>query len=103
MPGRIIFLTVTFHGPVKKVWQGDASRLYLLNSAYITLLPKKSEAIEVKDFRPISLIHSFAKIVTKILANRLAPKLPDLVSVNQSAFVKGRSIHDNFFMVQQIA
>jgi hypothetical protein len=88
---------------LEKVWQGDASRLYLLNSAYVTLLPKKSEAIEVKDFRPISLIHSFAKIVTKILANRLAPKLPDLVSVNQSAFVKGRSIHDNFVMVQQTA
>jgi hypothetical protein len=82
-------------------YKGDASRLYLLNSTYVTLLPKKSEAIKVKDFRPISLIHSFAKIVTKILANRLAPKLPDLVSVNQSAFVKGRSIHDNFVMVQQ--
>jgi hypothetical protein len=25
---------------LKKVWQGDASRLYLLNSAYVTLLPK---------------------------------------------------------------
>jgi hypothetical protein len=30
----------------------------------------------------------------------LTPKLPDLVSLNQSAFVKGRSIHGNFVMMQ---
>lgn len=45
---------------------GDVSRLYLLNSAYITLLPKKVDAAETKDFRPTSLIHSFAKIITKL-------------------------------------
>jgi hypothetical protein len=37
------------------------------------------------------------------MANRLAPTLPELISPNQSAFVKGRSIHDNFIMVQQTA
>jgi len=55
-----------------------------------------------KDFRPISLIHSFAKLVTKLLANRLAPLLPSLISANQSAFVRGRKIHDNFILVQQM-
>jgi len=73
-----------------------------LNSAYITLLPKKADAAEVKDFRPISLIHSFAKLVTKLLVNRLAPLLPSLVSASQSAFVRGRRIHDNFMLVQQM-
>jgi hypothetical protein len=58
---------------------------------------------EVKDFRPISLIHSFAKIITKLLANRLSGKLSQLVSPNQSAFVKGRYILDNFVLVQQMA
>ena len=57
----------------------------------------------MKDFRPISLVHSFAKLVTKILANRLAPRLDSLVSTNQSAFVRGRCIHDNFLLVQQMA
>ncbi|WVZ90056.1 hypothetical protein U9M48_036389 [Paspalum notatum var. saurae] len=57
----------------------------------------------VKDFRPISLIHSFAKLVTKILANRLTLLLAGLVSNNQSAFVRGRNIHDNFLLVQQLA
>jgi hypothetical protein len=60
--------------------QGDVNRLHLLNSAYITLMPKKAEAVEVKDYRPISLIHGFTKIITKILPSRLADKLPSLVS-----------------------
>jgi hypothetical protein len=57
-------------------------------------------ALSARDFRPISLIHSFAKLVTKMLANRLGPYLQELVASNQSAFVRGRSIHDNFMLVQ---
>lgn len=75
----------------------------LLNTTFITLLPKKADPIQVKDYRPTSLIHSFAKLVAKIMANRLAPLLPNLVSKNQSAFVKGRNIQDNFLFVQQLA
>jgi hypothetical protein len=67
----------------------------------MTLIPKKLEAVEAKDFRPISLVHSFAKLATKMMANRLAPYLDRLVASNQSAFIKGRSIHDNFMLVQQ--
>jgi hypothetical protein len=69
--------------------------------AFITLLPKKVEAQQARDFRPISLVHSFAKLVTKILANRLASHMDQLVAKNQSAFIKGRFIQDNFMMVQQ--
>ncbi|WVZ89347.1 hypothetical protein U9M48_035768 [Paspalum notatum var. saurae] len=85
------------------IYKGHVAKFKLLNSAFITLIPKKVDALEVKDYRPITLVHSFAKLVTKILANRLAPRLSDLVSINQSAFVKGRSIQDNFLMVQQLA
>jgi hypothetical protein len=70
-----------------------------LNSACIVLLPKKAEALRVTYFRPISLIHSIAKIFSKLLANRLAPHLNSLVSNCQSAFIKKRSIHDNFLYV----
>lgn len=53
--------------------QGDKRNLGLLNSAYLTLIPKKSEALEAKDYRPISLVHSFAKLVTKIFGKSLGP------------------------------
>jgi hypothetical protein len=45
-------------------------------------------------------VHSFTKLVTKILANRLALHMDKLVAKNQSAFIKGWFIQDNV-MVQQ--
>jgi hypothetical protein len=35
-------------------------------------------------------------MVSKMLANRLSPWLDILIQRNQSAFIKGRSIQDNF-------
>jgi hypothetical protein len=85
---------------VSALWRRDFRNFRLLNTAYITLIPKSEGANQAKDFRPISLIHSFTKLITKILANRLAVRLEGMVSTNQSAFIKGRFIQDNFMLVQ---
>jgi hypothetical protein len=79
------------------------SNLHWLNSANVVLLPKKDGAEEISDFRPISLIHSIAKIITKVLAIRLGPSMNELISNAQSAFIKRRSIHDNFLYVKNMA
>jgi hypothetical protein len=50
----------------------------------------------------ISLIHSIGMIFSKVLANILDPRLPELVSSSQSAFVKKRCSHDNFVLVQSL-
>jgi exonuclease III len=88
---------------ILKLYVGDGRGFGQLNRALITLVPKKMDAQEVGDYRPISLIHSFAKLFSKILANRLRPKMEELVSPNQSAFIKGRNLHDNFILVRQLA
>jgi hypothetical protein len=49
------------------------------------------------------MIHSFAKLISKVLALRLATKLNTLVATNQNAFIKTRTIHDNFKYVQRAA
>lgn len=46
------------------------AKLSLINVANIILLPKTQDASSLPDYRPISLINSVAKIITKILANR---------------------------------
>lgn len=73
---------------VKAFFDLNTTQLEELNSAFIVLLPKHEQATSADKFRPISLIHSFAKIVTKILANRLASRLSEMVSQNQSAFIR---------------
>ncbi|XP_050217747.1 uncharacterized protein LOC126668601 [Mercurialis annua] len=67
---------------------------HALNTAFVVLIPKFKGANNIKDFRPISLINGVFKILSKLLANRLAPILPALISENQFGFIKGRSIHD---------
>jgi hypothetical protein len=73
-----------------------------LNSAHIALIPKKEGAASPNDYRPISLMHSIAKIACKLMASRLEPELKILVSPNQSAFIKSRSIQDNFLYVKNV-
>jgi hypothetical protein len=70
-------------------WSRKFINFGTLNNAFITLIPKKIGAKQVKDFRPISLVHSFAKLVTKVVANRLIGKMQELISPIQSAFIKG--------------
>jgi hypothetical protein len=82
---------------------GDNRAFHRLNSALIVLLPKRADASAPADYRPITMIHSIAKLVSKILALRLAPRMDDLVSANQNAFIRGRSIHDNYKFVQRAA
>jgi mannosylglycoprotein endo-beta-mannosidase len=71
----------------------------LINKANIILLPKKEGAEEITDYRPISLIHAVAKIITKILALRLAPLIHCLISACQSAFIK---THENYLYARNL-
>ncbi|XP_071680494.1 uncharacterized protein [Lolium perenne] len=85
------------------LWLGRDQFFGDLNGALITLLPKKDGAVDLQDFRPISLVHSFARLFTKVLARRLAPRMADLVDENQTAFIHGRCIQDNFLLVKESA
>ena len=42
-----------------------------LNTTFLVLIPKKGEAEDMKDFKPISLLGSLYKLLAKVLANRL--------------------------------
>lgn len=81
-------------------WSLDDRSLHLVNEALLVLLRKKSDADLITDYRPISLMHSVSKLITKCLASRLATFLGDLVRPNQTAFIRRRSIQNDFRTVQ---
>jgi hypothetical protein len=84
----------------RALWAQDWRSFYLVNAANMVLLPKKDVPQGLKDYRPISLMHSFSKLFSKALALRLSPFMDRLVHANQTAFIRGRRIHDNFRSVQ---
>lgn len=73
-----------------------------LNHATVILIHKVVEANNIKQYRPISLINCSFKIITKILANRLATVMDFLIAQTQTAYIKGRIIFDNIVCVQEI-
>jgi hypothetical protein len=49
------------------------------------------------------MIHCLDRLLSKVLATRLAPRLSTLVHGSQSAFIRGRFIQDNFRYVHSSA
>jgi hypothetical protein len=65
-----------------------------INGSFITLIPKKDSPRTVNDYRPISLLNSSLKILTKLVANMLQKVIQSVVHLNQYGFIKGRTIQD---------
>lgn len=59
------------------------------NASFVTLIPKMADPIGLGDFRPISLIGSYYKIVAKVLAERIKKVIGKLVGDVQNAFIEG--------------
>jgi hypothetical protein len=72
-----------------------------LNATFIALIPKKHDAMEIKDYKPISLVGSVYKIIAKVLANRMRLVLGKVISDSQNAFVKGRQILDSVLIANE--
>ncbi|XP_019435162.1 PREDICTED: uncharacterized protein LOC109341675 [Lupinus angustifolius] len=65
-----------------------------LNSNNLVLIPKFPSTDKIEDFRPIALANFQFKIITKVLAERLANIAPRMISKHQRGFIKDRHIHD---------
>ncbi|GKD85788.1 putative RNA-directed DNA polymerase [Tanacetum coccineum] len=57
------------------------------NPSFTVLIPKNSDPLDFLDYRPISLIGCVYKVISKILAKRLAKVISAIVGPNQSAFI----------------
>ncbi|CAL5339713.1 unnamed protein product [Camellia sinensis] len=73
-----------------------------LSSSFITLIPKKEKAVSLNEYRPICLIGSAYKILSKVLTARLQQVLPTVIGDSQLAFLRGRSILDGVLIANEV-
>uniref|UniRef100_A0A803PAN0 Reverse transcriptase domain-containing protein n=1 Tax=Cannabis sativa TaxID=3483 RepID=A0A803PAN0_CANSA len=90
-----------FSRAILEVLNGDAD-ITPLKKTYIFLIPKRSNATKVRDFRPISLCSTIYKVVAKAITNSLKVVLSGLVSHNQGAFLNNRVIFDNILIANEV-
>ncbi|KAI3370929.1 hypothetical protein L3Q82_023482, partial [Scortum barcoo] len=70
--------------------------------AVLTLLPKKGDLQDIKNWRPVSLLCTDYKLLSKVLANRLRKVMDQVIHRTQTYCVPGRSIVDNVSLIRDI-
>ena len=72
----------------------------IMRQAVILVIFKKGKnPLECNSFRPISLLNTDAKVLSKVLARRLEGVLPSIISPDQIAFIKNRY---SFFNIRRL-
>eukprot|EP00253_Pinus_taeda_P012127 PITA_12127 len=73
-----------------------------LNATFIALIPKSEDSNKPDKYRSIALCNIIYKIVSKVVALRLKPVLPHIISPEQSSYVEGRQITDGIILTHEI-
>ncbi|GKC55651.1 putative RNA-directed DNA polymerase [Tanacetum coccineum] len=72
------------------------------NPSFIVLIPKKQDPLGFLDYQPISLIGCVNKVISKILASRIAKVMSSIIGPNQTTFIAGRQILDGCLVANEI-
>jgi exonuclease III len=76
--------------------------LRAFNATFLALIPKEGQANRPKQYRPIALCNVIYKLLTKVIARRLKPILPTIISPEQSGYVEGRQILDSIILAHEV-
>ncbi|XP_074300982.1 uncharacterized protein LOC141632325 [Silene latifolia] len=85
------------------LWIGvKVKETYMVNNTILTLIPKDEMPKNVSQFRQIACCNTLNKCIAKLLCNRLSEVLLDIISSNQSAYIKDRDIVENILICQDL-
>uniref|UniRef100_M8BSZ2 Leucoanthocyanidin reductase n=1 Tax=Aegilops tauschii TaxID=37682 RepID=M8BSZ2_AEGTA len=99
--GRELLLVVLLIPPFATSAVEGEFKLFRLNFGTITLLPKKTEAVRIEQFRPICLLNISFKIFTKVGTNRLTQIAHSVVQPSQTAFMLDRNILEGVVVLHE--
>jgi hypothetical protein len=75
--------------------------LFHLNFVTIILLPKKENAIQIQQYRPICLLNISFKIFTKVGTSKIPEVVHIVVRPTQTAFMPGRHILEGVVVLHE--
>ena len=73
-----------------------------LRQSSVTLVPKKGDLKDLRNWRPINLLSVDYKIMAKALMRRFQGLITSVIGPDQTCSVQGRSINDNLLLVRDL-
>jgi hypothetical protein len=108
LPYEILSLLLTHVATAQLALQiyNDALQLAIFPASWcstcVCLLPKKGDLKELRNWRPISLINTDAKVFTRLLNARLMPQFANKISRQQLGFMPNRFIAEHDLQLSTI-
>ena len=94
-------ISTLFYDALGEIFQsGELS--FSQRLSVLTLIHKKDDRKDLKNYRPLSLTNTDYKIIAFIFARRLQKIINKLINPNQSAYIKGRYIGSNARLILDI-
>ena len=87
-------LTKILKGIFKEIFEKEEVNERMGMGITKLIYKKKGEKVDLKNYRPITMLNTDLKILAKVLANRLKEVMPSIIETNQAYGVKGRDIAD---------
>ena len=83
-------------------WERGELDLFRLNFSLLTLVPKEVDAVRLEKFRPLAMTNCSFNFFSKCVTNKFGPICHELISPNQTAFIKSRYIVESIVVAHEI-
>lgn len=107
LDGLTVEFYCSFWNTIQPLFFLMANTAFLLNSlprsmqfSVLSLIPKLGDKLILKNWRPISLLNTDYKIISRALTNRLTKALPYIIDSDQTFCIEGRSIYSNLHLMR---